>query len=199
MADKQVAPPFGVKQVSESKDETLATLGDEPTAEVSGLSDAVDEAIERENEKQVELDAGGANYWASGGTNIGGLELGNRAPSVAPLRGSKGNPFLEPKANERNPFARKAEAPQAPSQTVWPDDSPGMLSRPSWRELVNFVLEHGKDIQRVRYPNPPVGVGAHGASTVIDTVWKGVPVWNAGKCEIEHVKYGWTDWADCVS
>lgn len=203
-AKVQTPPPFGQPKpneaLSESKDETLTTLGDTPTQEVPGLSDAVDEEL------KGELDTEGKVYWASGGTNVGGLELGNFSK---PAR-----PFDEQPVNPKNPFQRKEVAPPVKAMELFEVPS----GTPSWRELVTFVCEHGKDIVRVRFPNAPRNeemitemarmdavnrnrggeVSAEARPcTVIDTIWKGIPVWNEGKCQIEHIKYGWTDWEDC--
>lgn len=180
MAEKQVAPPFGgIKQVSGS-DETVATVPPDDTEPSSSEPLVVVEQTPREASSNT------SEYWSSG--TIGGLALGN-----------KSNPFGPAPVNPKNPFTRSVASSEAkPSETVMFDVPDGT---PSWRELVGFVVEHGKDINGVRYPNPPrnAEVATQGWSTVIDTVWKGVPVWNGERCEIRHSRYGWTSWEDCQS
>jgi hypothetical protein len=162
-------------------------------------------------------------YWSSGGGSIGGLTLGNTAPQVASsaqretkmIEGKSSNPFKPPEPNQSNPFAKRVIREAEPNQIAWmvPEGTP------TWNEFVKFVMEHGDHIRRVRYPNPPRNAvmiaemnrmdavnHARGQYVVdarpvavIDTVWKGVPVFDAGQCMIEHDKYGWASWEDCQS
>lgn len=60
---------------------------------------------------------------------------------------------------------------------------------PSWGEFAKFICEYGDLIEQAEYPNP--------SGTVVDTLWKGVPVKNARHARIKHVREGWVDWRDC--
>jgi hypothetical protein len=166
------------------------------------------------------------SYWASGGQVIGGLTLGNKSPSAdatlakvgvtGKIEGKSSNPFKPPEPNQSNPFAKRVIREAEPNQIAWmvPEGTP------TWNEFVKFVMEHGDHIRRVRYPNPPrnavmiaemnrmdrirqvrgeAQVISARPVAVIDTVWKGVPVFDESRCMIEHEKYGWAEWSDCQS
>lgn len=174
---KQVAPPFGViKQIAKPEDEPLTTLVPDGEAPVQRVEQTPEQVMQNTNE-----------YWATGGGSIGGLELGNR---------SGVNPFAGKPVNEKNPFAEKKPVVKEEVTTLL--EAPE--GTPAWREVVSFVMTHGKDIIGVRYPNPPLSTGmpiGRGWATVIDTTWSGVPVFVGPECEIQHKVAGWAKWTDC--
>lgn len=219
MSDKkQVPPPFG-KQTGTEKNEPVTTLPsspvqfsegpipvedpvvrkqegvlatlfeEQPSAEPSSSEPASERRVVEQSDEQM---AGNVDeYWLNG--TIGGLSLGNKSGGAAPA-----NPFKAPPPNPKNPFQRTDKVVVPVVQDPLFDVPEGT---PSWRDVVAFVMVHGKDIQSIRYPNAPrnqevIGLGK-GWTTVIDTVWKGVPVINGEKCQIQHVKYGWAEWEDC--
>jgi hypothetical protein len=148
--------------------------------------------------------------------NIGGVQLGNRAPQAVT---TSANPFKPAPPNPKNPFAQREVVKPVEKMALF--EVP--VGTPSWRDFVNFVLEHAKDIQKVRYPNAPrneelieqmrqlrtrqMRSDPSGAArpvgeevvNVIDTIYKGIPVVNEGQCMIQHVRHGWASWEDCQS
>jgi hypothetical protein len=235
MTSKQVAPPFAKPENTQVSKEIVETdhitegtgnaeeMGEVQTTPVEGLSDAVEEELAKAPAPDVEGEA----YWASGGNIIGGLTLGNRAApqaassvSETKVGGGTGiNPFKPEPGNQSNPFKRIERKVEKVEQVRMFDVPVGT---PSWRDFVNFVLEHAADIVKVRYPNPPRNAeliaemnalrakqvsrgkeidrgGLEDVVNVIDTIYKGIPVVNAGRVEIQHVRYGWASWEDCQS
>lgn len=216
---KQVPPPFGVagKQISNLKDNALSTVpsagdrdagvrfesGPIPVEAVDVAKGRQEEVVATLFEAQEEVKgveqtdeqmAGNANeYWLTG--RIGGLELGNRSG------GGGANPFKAGGMGEKNPFGSEFGKKKVVMQEVKLFDVPE--GTPDWRAVVAFVMKYGKDIQCVQFPNPPRSVEIEsmgkGWSTVIDTMWRGVPVVSGGECKIQHVKHGWATWEDCVS
>jgi hypothetical protein len=228
MNAKQVAPPFvapkpsvSEPEASESSDEVEEVV----SAPVPGLLEAVQELDPSAAGTVSEQEASelAVSYWASGGQAIGGLTLGNKSPTAdsglakVGVVGKVNNPFREPEPSAANPFATRRETKNVVVHMELVEPI-GVV--PTWNEFVKFVMEHGDHIRRVRFPNPPRnqqmieelnrmdavtrnrgGVVSAEARpvAVIDTVWKGIPVWNDGRCMIEHVKYGWAEWHDCQS
>lgn len=215
MSDKQKAPPFvaasgGFKPPQESPVQQGWPVEEAPTPE--GVQAARDVAtyFEQQAEGTVseaqpseqsvvtqseESMAGNADeYWKTG--TIGGLSLGNKSGGG----GGGRNPFAPAAGNPQNPFQRTDAVKSEKLENIQMFEA--VEGTPIWGDVVKFVMVHGKDIQMVRYPNPPRSMGmppGRGWATVIETTWRGVPVTTWPNCEIQHVKYGWAKWEDCVS
>jgi len=134
---------------------------------------------------------------------VGGVMLGNKAPAELAGAGNVGKPTLAP---GENPFKKKEE--------VKPVEQPEVITAPegtpAWGDFVKFVMKNGDHIMRVEYPNPPRNAdleeffkGKPRANeqpwNVIDTQWKGIPVFQGGAARIMHDVYGWASWEDCQS
>jgi len=146
---------------------------------------------------ELENDAAVRGMKEGSGT-LGGFALGNKSQ---PTLVGEGN-TLQP---GENPFTKKAPEPVVVQEEVIiaPDGTP------MWGDFVKFVMKHGDHIQRVEYPNPPKNtdmeeffrgkpVPAGGRPVnVIDTQWKGIPVFQGGAARIMHDVYGWATWEDC--
>lgn len=77
-----------------------------------------------------------------------------------------------------NPFIHKV-APPPPIPVEKFDEQDGLIG---WGAFVKFVQQH-KEIIQARYPNP--------RGDCIDTIYKGVPVFNHPTVEYRHKDHGW--------
>lgn len=72
-----------------------------------------------------------------------------------------------------------------PSQQAADAEQPEARAIPSWSEFAAHVREHGDTIIQARYPNPP--------HALIDTIWRGVPVFDSETVGYRYLVLGWLD------
>lgn len=97
-----------------------------------------------------------------------------------------------------NPFT----APPPPPKPFPPEELfDRSESTPPWGTFVQFIMKYGEKIDRAEYPNPPRYDPSYPVDRpiTVDTLWKGVPVFNAPAARVHHIAEGWVDWAECIS
>lgn len=105
-----------------------------------------------------------------------------KAPAITqPLEESNELPQINVATD--NPFAPKVREP-APERkpTLRPDGTP------MWGPFVTFVQKHAAIITQVRYPDP--------LGECIDTIRKGIRVYDHEEAMVRHIDGQWVTWAD---
>jgi hypothetical protein len=110
-----------------------------------------------------------------------GAGLGRKSVDVKAVNAETG----EAVTLKHNPFTQPPPKP-APKPSELDYEKPD--GTPSWSAFVSFILKHGDQINRARYPGP--------MGPVVDTIWQGVPVENYASAQLHHKVYGWVTWND---